>query len=118
MGFPRTLQVKVAGLPKSMVWVLGSIDLRGQGCGDRQDGLDALAADGVVDDAEILAGVLDAGLADDERSADLTYALVQLNGLATGGALDKLVPSATTERSASFCELVRLARNRYPATSE
>lgn len=25
MGFPRTLQVKVAGLPKSMVWVLGSI---------------------------------------------------------------------------------------------
>ena len=58
-------------------------DLGGQRGGHGEDGLHALATDRVVHDAQILARILDASLADDQCTAHLTYALVQLNWLTT-----------------------------------
>lgn len=58
-----------------------------------QDGFYALASDGVVDHAEVLAGVLDHRLPDDEGAADLLHSLVQLDQLLVLVSLHKFVPS-------------------------
>ena len=60
--------------------------------GDRENGFDALAADRVVDHAEVLSGVLDHGLADDEGAADLLHSIVQLHQLLVLVGLHELVP--------------------------
>ena len=67
--------------PAEVDGLTARFDLSGQGRRDRQHGLDALATDAVVDDAEVLARVLDLGLEDDQRAAYLPHALVQLDGL-------------------------------------
>ena len=60
--------------------------------GDRENCFDALAADRVVDHAEVLSGVLDHGLADDEGAADLLHSIVQLHQLLVLVGLHELVP--------------------------
>ena len=65
---------------------------------DGEHGLDALPADGVVDHAEVLPGVVHLGLLDDQRPADLLHALVQLHQLLVVVALHELVPSTEREK--------------------
>lgn len=69
------------------------LDFRGQRRRDSQNSLHALAADGIVDDAEIFAGILDSRLTDDQGAANLAYAVIELDRLAPGRAFDVLVPS-------------------------
>ena len=71
------------------------LDLRTQRRRHRQHRLHALPAHRVVHDAKILSRILDTRLPDDQCSANLADALVQLDRLAAGRALDELVPSET-----------------------
>ena len=63
--------------------------------GDGEDGFDALPAHRVVDVAKVFARIFDFGFLDDERSADLLDALVQLDRLLGPAPLHVLVPPVT-----------------------